>query len=400
MDASIQFPPAQFPNQEIANQVMLDNNLFTGQIYNYIYTAKSAKSYTRPKWMQYRGVMPSWDNTARKMERGISFYGATPELYAEWLDTTVAETSINLPSENRLVFINAWNEWGEGAYLEPDARRGYAYLNHTRAVMAKYSDPIIHEEQLLKKKKKSNNVAVIVHMYYGDLLDIVAGYLDNLLGKADLYFSVRDGCFPEMANNIKQRYPDAVVVSYPNHGRDVVPFLNVFSHIADFGYKAICKIHTKKSKHREDGDQWRDDVFTRLLGDKAAITACLSKIKDGSGIVAPSGHLLDGSNYWGSNAKRVTELAIKMGCPIEWVDNFFFPAGTMFWFKPEALKPLMALNLKPNDFEVETGQVDGTTAHAVERLLGLSAMYAGFTVVETSEMPSEEKEDYQFAAKT
>ena len=400
MDASIQFPPSSAPRQDITEQVQRADTTFTGEVFNYLFTAKSAKSYTRPQWLQYRGVMPSWDNTARKMERGISFYGATPELYAEWLDTTVAETCTNLPAENRLVFINAWNEWGEGAYLEPDARRGYAYLSHTRAVMAKYSDPIIHEEQLLKKKKKSNDVAVIVHLYYGDLLDVIASYLDNLSGKADLYFSVRDGCFPEMANNIKQRYPDAVVVSYPNHGRDVVPFLNVFSHIADFGYKAICKIHTKKSKHREDGDQWRDDVFTRLLGDKNAIIASLSKIKAGSGIVAPSGHLLDGSNYWGSNAKRVTELAIKMGCPLEWVDNFSFPAGTMFWFKPEALKPLMTLNLKPDDFEVECGQVDGTTAHAVERLLGLSAMYAGFTVVETSEMPSEEKEDYQFAAKT
>ena len=400
MDASIQFPPSSVPRQDITEQVQQIDATFTGEVLNYLFTAKSAKSYTRPKWMQYRGVMPSWDNTARKMERGISFYGATPELYAEWLDTTVAETCANLPAENRLVFINAWNEWGEGAYLEPDARRGYAYLNHTRAVMAKYSDPIIHEEQLLKKKKKSNDVAVIVHLYYGDLLDIVASYLDNLSGKADLYFSVRDGCFPEIENNIKQRYPNAVVVSYPNHGRDVVPFLHVFSHIVDFGYKAICKIHTKKSKHREDGDQWRDDVFTKLLGNKTAITACLSKIKSGSGIVAPSGHLLDGSNYWGSNAIRVTELAIKMGCPQEWIDNFFFPAGTMFWFKPEALKPLMALNLKPDDFEVESGQVDGTTAHAVERLLGLSAMRAGFTVMETTEMSSEEKEDYQFAAKT
>jgi lipopolysaccharide biosynthesis protein len=401
LDAAIEFPPASIPVQEITHQIQGLDDSFTGQVHNYLFSAKSAKSYIRPKWLQYRGVMPSWDNTPRKMERGISFYGATPELYAEWLDTVVAETKSNLPAEHRIVFINAWNEWGEGAYLEPDRRRGYAYLNHTREVMSKYSDSIIHQELLTKKRKKTNEIAVIIHLYYGDLLDDVARYLDNFSGKADLYFSVRDGCFPEMVDAIRKLYPDAVIVSYPNHGRDVLPFLYILSHIIDFGYEAICKIHSKKSKHRSDGDHWRDDVFNKLLGDKDTIAACLSRIKKGAGIVAPRGHLLDSSNYWGANAKRVTALALKMGCPLDWVDNFFFPAGTMFWFAPQALKALMKLDLQPCDFEAEAGQVDGTTAHAVERLIGLSAMKDGFKVEETIDKAAgDHEEDYPFAAKT
>ncbi|MEQ1556819.1 MAG: glycoside hydrolase family 99-like domain-containing protein, partial [Gallionella sp.] len=221
MDASIEFPPSTIPHQEITHQVPGLDESFKGQVHNYMHAAKSAKSYTRPKWEQYRGVMPSWDNTARKMERGISFHGATPELYAEWLDTTVTETKTSLPEEHQFVFINAWNEWGEGAYLEPDRRRGYAYLNRTREVMAKCSDPVINQEKLVNKKKKTNDLAVIMHLHYGDLFEVTARYLDNLSGKADLYFSVRDGCFPEMVETITQRYPEAVVVSYPNHGRDV-----------------------------------------------------------------------------------------------------------------------------------------------------------------------------------
>lgn len=399
MDASIEFPPSTIPQQDITKQVEFKDDSFRGQVHNYMVAAKSAKSYTRPKWVQYRALMPSWDNTARKMERGISFYGATPELYAEWLDSVVAETNSSLGDGNKLVFINAWNEWGEGAYLEPDRRRGYAYLNRTREVMAKYSDLVTNQEILLNKNK-TNDLAVIIHLHYGDLFDVIANYLDNFSGKADLYFSVRDGCFPEMVNIIAERYPDAVVVSYPNHGRDVVPFLRIFSHIKEFGYKSICKIHSKKSKHRADGDQWRDDVLNKLLGDKAAITSCLEIIESGAGIVAPAGHLLHGKNYWGSNAKRVTELALKMGCPREWIDDFYFPAGTMFWFKPEALKPLMALNLKSADFELEDGQVDGTTAHAVERLIGLSAMRSGFRIEATLDNVSVCDVDYQFAAKS
>lgn len=399
MDASIEFPPSSVPHQEITKQVKCNDDSFRGQVHNYMVTAKSAKSYTRPKWVQYRGLMPSWDNTARKMERGISFYGATPELYAEWLDSVVAETNSSLTAGNKLVFINAWNEWGEGAYLEPDRRRGYAYLNRTREVMAKYSDSVINQEKLLHKKK-SNDLAVIVHLHYGDLFDVIANYLDNFSGAADLYFSIRDGCFPEMVKIIAQRYPDAVAVSYPNHGRDVVPFLRIFSHIENSGYKAICKIHSKKSKHRADGDQWRDDVLNKLLGNKTAISSCLDKIESGAGIVAPAGHLLHGSNYWGTNAKRVTELALKMGCPLEWVGNFCFPAGTMFWFKPDALKPLMGLNLQSTDFEAEDGQVDGTTAHAVERLIGLSAMRSNFRIEETVDNVDVGEVDYPFAAKS
>ncbi|MEQ1555359.1 MAG: rhamnan synthesis F family protein, partial [Gallionella sp.] len=159
-------------------------------------------------------------------------------------------------------------------------------------------------------------------------------------------------------------------------------------------------VHSKKSKHRADGDQWRDDVYNKLLGDKNAIANCLNKLATEAGIVAPAGHLLDGTNYWGTNAKRVTELALKMACPREWVDNFFFPAGTMFWFKPVALKPLMGLNLQPADFEVEAGQVDGTTAHAVERLIGLSAMKGGFGIVDTVANGGYGEVEYAFAERT
>jgi lipopolysaccharide biosynthesis protein len=400
MDAAVQFAPAAIPVQEITPLFDTAQNQFSGQVHNYLYSVKQAKHYQRPEWLEYRGVMPSWDNTARKQERGISFFGATPELYAEWLDTTVAETKASLPEAQRLVFINAWNEWAEGAYLEPDQLRGYAYLNRTREVMAKYSDPVFNQQQLLNKSKKLHDIAVIVHLHYGELFEDISRYLDNFSGKVDLFFSVREGAFNDMHTEIKSRYPDAVVVSYPNHGRDVLPFLYVLAHIIDLDYQAVCKVHSKKSKHRLDGDQWRDDVFNKLFGDKQTIAACLQQIQAGAGVVAPIGHLLDASNYWGSNSKRVTELALKMGCPEDWVDNFYFPAGTMFWFAPKALQPILELNLTAADFEPEVGQVDGTTAHAVERLIGLAVMKSGYKIEATRVVEANGVEEYRFAEKT
>lgn len=400
MDAAIEFPPlTNGPHLDVTDDINLLDAEFTGRIYEYSHTVENAMGYKRPDWTHFRAVMPSWDNTARKMERGFSFIRSNPTDYATWLNAVTEETRDNAKNGEKLVFVNAWNEWAEGAYLEPDRRRGYAYLNRTREIMAKYAPFHDKVKQLAGFKSRSSDISVIVHLHYLDLFDVISNYIDKFIEIPDLFFSVREGAFSVANAVIKEKYPNAVVVSYRNHGRDILPFMKIFSHVKDFGYKAICKIHSKKSKHRQDGDVWRDDVLGKLIGNSEAINNCIKKINFGAGIVSPSGHLLHGSTYWGSNAKRVSELARKMGCDANWVEDFVFPAGSMFWFSPKALLPLFKLELSDVDFEREAGQVDGTTAHAIERLFGLSSMKAGMTVVDT-DGNSRFDDDYLFAKKS
>jgi len=64
------------------------------------------------------------------------FADSSPEKYSRWLAKS-CEYAARHGQEERLVFINAWNEWGESACLEPDARNGFAYLNATGAVLQK-----------------------------------------------------------------------------------------------------------------------------------------------------------------------------------------------------------------------------------------------------------------------
>ena len=72
------------------------------------------------------GAFPAWDNTPRKGRNGISFFEATPEKFKEYIYRQYKRAT-DVYKSNYL-FINAWNEWGEGAHLEPDEYNKFGYL--------------------------------------------------------------------------------------------------------------------------------------------------------------------------------------------------------------------------------------------------------------------------------
>ena len=80
----------------------------------------------------YKSVFPSWDNTPRTFTRAKIYRGITPEKYKNWLCDVIKWTKQHNDKDNQIIFINAWNEWGEGAHLEPDLKYGYAYLQATK----------------------------------------------------------------------------------------------------------------------------------------------------------------------------------------------------------------------------------------------------------------------------
>ena len=82
--------------------------------------------------------MTAWDNTARRRLRSSIFLHSSRREYEVWLRAMIAATEVHNPPGERLVFINAWNEWAEGTHLEPDQKYGYAFLEATaRAISAR-----------------------------------------------------------------------------------------------------------------------------------------------------------------------------------------------------------------------------------------------------------------------
>ena len=109
---------------------------FLGKVYDYKDFVENKRYFQLKKKGLYRALSPLWDNTARKKNRGLILDGSTPDLYKQWLIDIIRETKMNDTIDDRIIFINAWNEWGEGAHLEPCRNWGYAFLNATGRALA------------------------------------------------------------------------------------------------------------------------------------------------------------------------------------------------------------------------------------------------------------------------
>jgi lipopolysaccharide biosynthesis protein len=130
-DAAVEFPPHGDALASELVTVDTPDPRFRGQVFDFRATAQRQLALPPRPFRVYRTAMPGWDNTARLAERATIYHDASPEAYEEWLRTLVAEARLTDP-DHRLVFVNAWNEWAEGAHLEPDQRFGTGYLEATR----------------------------------------------------------------------------------------------------------------------------------------------------------------------------------------------------------------------------------------------------------------------------
>ena len=127
------------------------------QVYDYDAVRTALADLEPVDYRRYETVFPGWDNTARVGERAVVMHNATPAGYEEWLSEAVARARTQ-PSEHRIVFINAWNEWAEGCHLEPDLRHGHAYLDATRRVLTQLS---VREEAQPRPRRGAQTIRAL-----------------------------------------------------------------------------------------------------------------------------------------------------------------------------------------------------------------------------------------------
>ncbi len=135
-DAAIEFPPHHFPAPEITHKLDHVHPEFTGRVLDWrAGVDELIQNPLKADYRLYRGVNPGWDNTARRMSNATIFAGATPEQYEAWLRSCINIKQPEDGTRDNLVFINAWNEWAEGAILEPSENYGSEMLRATARAM-------------------------------------------------------------------------------------------------------------------------------------------------------------------------------------------------------------------------------------------------------------------------
>jgi glycosyltransferase involved in cell wall biosynthesis len=130
-DGAIEFPPHKLA----AALPLLNPSLriwdpdFSGVVRDYAGVVRESLAVSTPAYPIIKTAIPSWDNDARRQGKGMVIANSTPRAFEDWMRSLLRNSATNKFHGESLVFVNAWNEWCEGAYLEPDTHFGFAYLN-------------------------------------------------------------------------------------------------------------------------------------------------------------------------------------------------------------------------------------------------------------------------------
>lgn len=343
----------------------------------------------------YRTCMMGWDNAARRKTMWTSFYGFSLRSFYTWLSLIVDEARNKFKEGERFVFINAWNEWAEGTYLEPDAKYGYANINTVSKVLfdipfdeIKVLDDRTKSAHDLKLSLDHSEIAVQIHLFYIDTLDEIIENINNIPYAYDCFISTDD---EKKKKIIEAKFAEKCtaknvnVAVMVNRGRDVAPLLIQLKNTIN-NYKYICHIHSKKTATNDYGVMWRKYLYHHLFGTKKNVTNIIEHFENNPdiGLIFPETFpVIENQAIWGSNEVKCAALMKKLGIKSELDARPAFPVGNMFWARVDAVKGIFEHGFNTADFPQESGQVNMTLAHQIERIWCYLAQDAGYDYCKT-----------------
>lgn len=394
--------PAHLANPKF-NCLVSPNSLpndFLGTINCYETYAKgiiSLRKEIAPDYKLFRTVSLKFDNTGRKPHSPHIFTHFSQDAFYEWVCDSIDHARKELPLNSRFVFINAWNEWAEGTYIEPDMRYGYAHLNTiTRAL--KSVPPVYYRKKkkgklspgrilLLDKKNDKTDtcqptiakIAVHVHAFYEDVFCNILEYLKNIPFEIDLFITTPDldlNKFESIANKELNNINQISTIHTLNRGRDIGPLL-VYVGKKMLDYDIMLHIHTKKSSL-----DWLEYLLRRILGDKKTVLRIVSELHNEKnvGLIYPQTFPRWAPHEdFGGNDKWIELIASRLNIPVPDKSSLHFPVGSFYWGKPAALRLLFEHDWKMEDFPEEPIPDDDTIAHGIERIICHLAYLEGYS---------------------
>lgn len=230
-----------------------------------------------------------------------------------------------------------------------------------------------------------SRTAFTVHIFYIDMWPSIFDSIKSLPKNLTFLITVESQRgLQEIESDLSSIGVNYVVKLARNRGRNFGPLLVEFSKEL-LHFESFVHIHTKMSKHSKGlGNKWSDALFMPLLTQSTAVEQLLAKCELEPSVGIAYSYCADFIGHhnfaWNTNLKFANRIVRKSGVGFLPANDkpFPFPAGGMFWVRTSAVESLLALDWKYSDFPKETGQIDGTVQHAVERLFGFLPTYLGF----------------------
>jgi lipopolysaccharide biosynthesis protein len=236
------------------------------------------------------------------------------------------------------------------------------------------------------------SMAVLMHVFYESMIDELMDSLDHIPVEYDLYITTTDTMKKEHIERClraRGREQFDVRVLESNRGRDITAFLiGLRDVLEDSKYDVMLKVHSKKSAQDgfAIGEWFKRHLMENLLSSPGYVQNVLDLFGDDEsvGMVFPPvvhiGYPTLGK-AWYRNKKPAAALAKRLGIDVPFDANTpLSPYGSMFYFRPATMKPLLDAKFTWADFPMEGGYADGSLAHVVERVFSYAALSQKFMV--------------------
>lgn len=296
-------------------------------------TRSDIASKSPNKYPHYRCVIPSWDNDARKKgNESTIFTYDNPDLYYQWL-----MQAIDAPNnENGFTFINAWNEWAEGAILEPTTHYGHALLNRTGDAIAKRIPTFQGMATSPSKVAAVIQVNDIEHFIKNE------NYIRNLNNvEIDTYIILKKNSESWRAK-IERILPGAYTLIVPARGGDVLPFLFVLTRAELLGYKSIVRL-VIDSKTKFDSTLFSSSELVGTLINQTETPSAFFGINKNEEDLGSEAQIEKDTKtiikrIYGNSASNRSTQNLSANC---------------FWSNMELLRPIAQYGFMPDDFPAD-----------------------------------------------
>ena len=334
-NASYEFPPRNsFQN----NRILKKNTLIYSELL-YKSSNLNDSSANFKKFPFFRGAVVEWDNSPRIKECEI-FEHYSPEQFFMFNKIIVDWTLKHYNKDLRFIFINAWNEWGEGSYLEPDNKYGYSSINSlSRAIFnLSYIE--------ITNSIGTNRIAVLLYINDEDSIKDILNKTNNIPYIYDLYIYINNEIDSDDLNhyiksNSKANYFELEL--FFNQKENILDLFSKFRNKAK-NYKYICNMNSKKYKDINYFIEWKNYIYNNLLGNSEIISEIITDFEKNVklGLIFPEKYYKSlvkfGDNINDFEIKYLNFIIRKIFPDNKVKQNYvIFPEGNMFWAKVKAI---------------------------------------------------------------